>query len=169
MNKCYIGIDNGVSGSIGYILPNGKCNFRKTPIKMTFSHTKDGQKMNRIDTEKLNKMLWSIVRKTTLLKTNTIMCYIERPFTDPRKWKASVSGARAMEATLIILEQLNIPHESIGSRKWQKEMLPGVKGSLNLKAASLETGKRLFPLVGKIEHSDYDGLLIAEWARRNKL
>jgi len=173
MNKTFIGIDNGVSGSVGYILSDGRYNFKKTPINMTFSHTADGQKMNRINHEKLKNMFLSIKSKS-----ENIMCYIERPFTQRTKgkdgkmvrfYKAIISAARAMESTIVVLEQLQIPYQSIGSRKWQQEILPGVKGSSNLKAASLETGKRLFPGIEKIKHSDYDGILIAEWARRNNL
>jgi len=51
-------------------------------------------------------------------------------------------------------------------------MLPhGVKGPAELKKASADIGKRLFP--GQTEaidkHKDADGLLMAEWARRLQL
>ena len=164
--KVWIGIDNGISGSIGYITEKGDWNFAKVPIKLTYSYTKDRQKLNRIDHESLKTMLISIINKS---KDNNIICYIEKPYTDPNRYKASISGMRAYESVIVLLEQVGIAYETISSKLWQKEILPGVKGSNDLKKASLETGKRLFPGIEKIKHSDYDGILIAEWMRRDKL
>jgi hypothetical protein len=48
-------------------------------------------------------------------------------------------------------------------------MLPkGVAGE-ELKKASLDIGNRLFPMFTEFKHPDRDGLLIAEYARRQNL
>ena len=51
-------------------------------------------------------------------------------------------------------------------------MLPkGIEGSAELKKASKDIGCRLFPSQADLinKHKDADGLLIAEWARRESL
>ena len=90
---------------------------------------------------------------------------------NPMRFQASVSAARSLEATLIAIESLNLPHMYVDSRKWQKALLPhGCKGD-ELKKASLDIGCRLFPNRKQIieKHKDADSLLIAEWARRENL
>ena len=96
--------------------------------------------------------------------------FLERPFTGKFN-KANVSAARALESTLIALERMELPFEYVDSKEWQKEMLPkGIKGTPELKKASLDIGCRLFPKhKEKIKkHGDADGLLIAEYYRRNR-
>jgi len=153
----FIGIDNGVSGSIGII--NGKgVFFFKTPVKKTLNYTKKKSYVTRIDFPALLELL-------SQFKDNSF-CLIERPMVNPGRFQATASALRAFEATLIVLEELKIPHEVIDSKKWQKEFFPrGLKGTRELKKASIEVGKRLFPEVEPI-HDDFDGLLIAEYCRR---
>ena len=71
------------------------------------------------------------------------------------------------------LDELCLRYEFIDSRKWQKELLPELKDKKNrhakLKELSLAVGKRLFPSIDFTGFKDADGLLIAEFARRNKL
>jgi hypothetical protein len=81
------------------------------------------------------------------------------------RFNATLSAIRALEATLIALERSQFPYEYIDSKEWQKVLLPkGLKGSDELKAASLDIGKRLFPSLDI--KKDADGLLIAEYMRR---
>jgi hypothetical protein len=83
------------------------------------------------------------------------------------RFNATLSAIRALEATLIALEQAQWPYEYIDSKEWQKELLPkGLKGSDELKNASLDIGKRLFPELNI--KKDADGLLIAEYLRRKQ-
>ena len=106
---------------------------------------------------------------------------IERPMVNPCRFTATVSAVRALEATLIVLEALAIPYEYIDSKEWQRELLP--KGlwkakltktgrtvqkaeSADLKFASIEVAKRLFPNAPTLKVGDADGMLIAEYARR---
>jgi hypothetical protein len=81
------------------------------------------------------------------------------------RFNATLSAIRALEATLIALEESQFPYEYIDSKEWQKLLLPkGLKGSDELKKASLDVGKRMFP---ELEiKKDADGLLIAEFMRR---
>ena len=161
--RYFVGIDNGVSGSFAVLEENKNVlYFDKTPIKKELHWTKTKQFVNRVNHREVKKILKPF-------KSNNIIAVLERPFTDPTKWKASVSAVRAFESTCVVLEQLEIPYCIIDSREWQKEMLPsGIKGSKELKEASLLVGKKLFPKV-KINHSDCDGLLICEWSRRKGL
>ena len=165
----WIGIDNGVSGSIGIIDSNGHYRYYKMPIKRELSYTKKKQWLNRIDVDKLLVILRSTQRSYA---TTSQIVLLERPMVNPTRWKASSSAIRALEATLIVLETLGIPYSYCDSKEWQKNMLPkDIKGSVNLKKASFDIGKRLFPMFGDIikKQKDADGILIAEWARRMNL
>lgn len=159
--KTYIGIDNGVTGTIAIIGPRITI-FKPTPTKKYLSYTKKKQWITRVDTVLLKSMLvlWYTTRPP--------FCLIERPMVNPGRFKASVSAMRALEATQIVLEELAIPFEFIDSREWQAAMLPKGLRKEELKQASLQVGKRLFPAL-KIKGKDADGLLIAEYARRKGL
>ena len=167
MEKIYIGIDNGVSGSCGIIGPKGTL-FFLTPIKSEMSFQKSkSSKINRIDFQKLYDLL-----KEEKESGYTICIRIERPMINPTRFQASISAARSLEATLIIFELLELSYEYCDSKQWQKVLLPaGLKGSEEQKKASMDIGIRLFPehkeLISK--HKDADGILIAEWARRAQL
>jgi len=163
--KYYIAIDNGVSGSISYIDEDKKdYAFFHIPTKIMFDYNKSGQKIRRIDHKELKSMIRLIKEKSS-----DQFCLVEKPFTMPKRYKASISAAKSLEAVLIVLEQLNIPYEIIGSSQWQKVMLKGIKGRENLKPASLQVGQKLFPKVMKVKTEDFDSLLMAEYGRRSKL
>jgi hypothetical protein len=55
------------------------------------------------------------------------------------------------------------------SKDWQKDMLPRGCKKEELKTASLDIGKRLFPSIDWKGFKDADSLLMAEWARRKGL
>ena len=163
MSKYYIGIDNGISGTIAIIKPSGEVVFKKTPIKSQLSYTKKKRNINRIDVDALEWLLHENTSSGVLR-----FCVIERPMVNSGRFQATASALRACEATLIVLERLKIPYQYIDSKEWQKALLPsGLKGPA-LKKASKEIGKRLFPSVD-LKHEDADGLLIAEYARRKQL
>lgn len=160
----YIGIDNGVTGSIGITStgPDFKPKFFYTPVFKEQDYTKKKKRISRIDSVKLKSIL------AEYKENSSVLCLIERPLVNPRMFTATMSAVRALESTLVILEDLEIPREFIDSKQWQKEMLPnGVKGAKELKQASREIGARLFPQFAPFKKSkDADGILIAEWARR---
>jgi len=162
MSKTYIGIDNGTTGSIGIIGEN-EVIFTLTPSKSEQSYTKSKGNISRIDYKKIYNILepWK----------DNCHVMIERPMVNPGRFKATVSALRALEATLIALEVLEIPHEYIDSKEWQKELLPkGIKGPAELKKASLDIGCRLFPQFKDliIKQKDADGILIAEFCKRTR-
>ncbi len=165
----YIGIDNGSTGSIG-IINGDNVSYMCTPVKYELNYQKSANKhINRIDFNGLMSILspYSIIPSSQ----NPGVCKIglERPMVDPRHFNATTSALRAFEATLIVIEQLSIGFEYIDSKGWQKMLLPaGIKGSKDLKKASLQIGSQLFPHLSEEikKRGDADGILIAEFLRR---
>lgn len=157
--KTFIGIDNGVSGTIG-IITDSFTFFYKTPVKKEQDYTKAKKIVSRIDVIEL-KVILSLLQNPFAL--------VERPMLNPGKWTASMSAIRAWESTISFLEANEIGYLPIDSKEWQKELLPtGVKGTPELKKASHDIGIRMFPRHKDLieEHGDADGILIAEYARR---
>lgn len=152
----YIGIDNGVTGSICIIDSNNDVEWFKTPVIKHLNYTKKKQWLNRIDHAKLYHLLSSNEICTKVL--------LERPMINPTRLKASVSAMRALEATLIVIELLGLPYEYLDSKEWQKAMLPAGLQKEELKAASKDVAQRLFPSLKFT--GDGDAILLAEYARR---
>ena len=154
-----IGIDNGVTGSIGVITDESSTLYR-TPIKKGQDYTKKKKIISRIDVIGLASILRPLKGAFAL---------IERPMLNPKMWTSSLSAIRAYEATITLLESFNIGYQPIDSKEWQRELLPkGVKGSTELKKASKDIGIRMFPQFRELieKQGDADGMLIAEYARR---
>lgn len=168
-HKIYIGVDNGTSGSIACV---GDCvtQYIETPIFKEQSYTKAKKIISRIDHTTLKQ--WFIDLLGSGIPAGELVAVLERPCINPARFATSVSAARALEATLCVVEDLGIPHMYVDSRDWQPKMLPkGVKGAPELKKASMDIGLRLFPDQREAieKHKDADALLIAEWARRTQL
>lgn len=163
MYDIIIGIDNGVSGTIGIIdLRDNTSKFILTPTKSELSYTKTKKNISRVDVNKLREIL-------NPYKGTNVHILVERPMVNPGRFDATISAIRALEATLIIIEELNMSHEYVDSKGWQKQLLPvGIKGSAELKSASVTIGNRLFPSHSELinKHKDADGILIAEYGRR---
>ena len=160
--KLFIGIDNGVSGTIGVV--GEKTIFFTTPVNKVQDYTKKKAEVSRIDHKKLTEILLDIIQNYS---KDEIIVKIERPMVNPTRFTASKSALRALESTLIVIENLELPHEFIDSKEWQKIMLPtGIKGEVDLKKASKDVADRLFPMFKDNKHKDRDGLLIAEYTRK---
>ena len=159
-NRVFIGIDNGVSGAITILSESGFVHLHiKTPVKNCLNYTKKKAFHNRVDFRVLQDAL------SDTIANDSPFCMIERPMVNPMRWIASVSAIRCLEATEIILEELQIPYQFIDSKEWQKALLPsGLKGD-QLKKAANDIAKRLFP---KQDIVNADSLLIAEHCRRIK-
>jgi len=176
MSRFFVGIDNGVSGSVAIINVDGKCLFfSPMPIFLSQDYTKTKKNLNRIDTNKLLTLLSQNVvdpdMSTVDILTGQVTVLLERPMVNPMRFTATTSALRALEATLITIERLGCRVIFIDSRQWQKELLPsGCKGE-ELKRASRDIGKRLFPTWGiQIDKiGDADGLLIARWGQLHNL
>jgi len=161
----YIGIDNGVSGSIGVLSTDGTPpEFILSPVKSEQNYTKTKKNITRINYPELVKYFAKFAALPALAHV-----MLERPMVNPGRFMATTSALRALEATLIILEQFRISFEYIDSKEWQKVLLPhGLKGPDELKKASHDIGCRLFPQFTELfdKHKDADGMLIAEYCRR---
>ncbi len=160
--KIYIGVDNGVTGSIGVIAEQS--HFYETPTRSEQNYTKAKQNITRIDVEGFMTIIDEFDNQ------GDIFVLIERPMVNPKMWKATLSAIRALESTITILEGCQIGYSYLDSKAWQKELLPkGTKGTTDLKKASVDIGIRLFPAHRELinKHGDADGLLIAEYARRH--
>jgi len=168
----YVGIDNGVSGSIG-VARQGHAVMLFMPTRSELSYTKNKRNITRIDWKRLRELFSAnLPLGTNEHGEGVVKVFLERPMVNPSRFQATSSALRAMEATLIVIEAFNLPLQYVDSKQWQKVMLPGgLKGSDVLKEASKDIGCRMFPnLSGAItKHGDADGLLMAEWARRERL
>lgn len=173
MKKVYIGIDNGVTGTIGILEDGNEPRFFRTPTKVCQDYSKTKKNITRVDFEKLYEIL--LPYKDSAFEVKVCM---ERPMVNPSLWKASESALRAFEVTWACIEFLKFPHSFCASTDWQKALLPqNLPKKLDkngkpkgydptvLKKASLDIGNRLFPQFKDFKHPDRDGLLIAEWER----
>lgn len=168
-NKIYAAIDNGVSGSIAVIHPDGTVFYEATPVVRCLNYTKTKAWINRLDYAKFKAILEEQLVKPEL----PMILLLERPMIMPARFKATVSAIRCDEAQRGMLDLLKIPFVYFDSKQWQRDgkntkgMLPsGMEGD-ELKVASKQIGQQLFPKC-KIK-KDADALLMAEFARRHNL
>jgi len=159
--KVFVGIDNGVTGSIGVVDPAEHQAYQiLTPTVKELSYTKKKAFMTWIDYEEMRQFFEDIMKDDV-----QIISALERPMINPGRFKASVSAVLAWQTTLLILKLLKIPYEYIDSREWQKKLLPSGLKKEELKRASYDIAKRMYPFA-VIEGKDADGLLIAEHIKR---
>jgi hypothetical protein len=151
-----IGCDNGATGTIAIIGPNGSL-FDYIPTMQTLQG-RAGKVVTRVDHFGLKTWLEANIEQPY----SRAYAYVERPFTG-KFLNAVLPGQRAYEAVLIVLEQLGIGHETIDSKGWQKAILGDIKGSPALKQASKLRGIQMYPAHAAAikSHGDADGLLIA--------
>ena len=152
-----IALDNGTTASIAVFKDDKAVVFQRVPVRSQQNYTKKKQKITRIDWRKLEALL------TPYVGARVIM---EKPVTNGFA-KAVVSGARAFESTLCILERLGLDDlQVVDSKEWQREIMPGIRGRDNLKAYSEQIGIKYYPEFKKqIEkHGDADSLLMGRWA-----
>ena len=157
----WVGIDNGVSGSIGIVASDGAYTIAASPIFNVQDYTKKKKRINRINTVELEALLKPFGKSVTIL--------LERPLVNPGRFMATISGVRAFEATLITVERLGLRYIYVDSKEWQKELLPS--GYEDTKVASVDAACRLFPNCTTYikKHKDGDSILMAEWAKRHNL
>lgn len=167
--RIYIGIDNGVTGSVGVVGENIEPVYFPVPAFKQQSYTKKKQNITRIDTHELRHMIRQAL--PDVVNDYDVFAVIERPMINPGRFQASISAARALEAVLTVIEFMDYGHCYIDSKEWQRELLPAGCKQAELKQISSDIGKRLFPLLSDAidEHKDADGILIAEYARRKGL
>jgi len=158
--KTIIGIDNGATGTIGIITPD-KTFFFETPTAPYLHYGKRGSVSNRIDRKELTRLIREALDG---IDYTSVRVMIERPFTaGPMMIKAMLAAHRCFEATICALEDLGLGYEVIDSAEWQAPSLGAVKGSAELKKASMLRGLQMYPQFSTLikSHKDADGLLIA--------
>ena len=159
LKEYVVALDNGVGATgIALLGPDNQLKYEKLPTKSELNYQKEEQHITRLDVPKFRDLL----RSWLLPKDNTIVL-LERPMINATRFKASMSASRCFEATLIALEDLGLDHVVVDSKQWQRVLLPGIEGSKELKKASLELGRKLFPNL-KFK-ADADSALIAYWAK----
>lgn len=155
-------IDNGTTGSIGYY-DGTDAEFILTPAKKEQDYTKKKKEISRIDTGVLMRILREMASGHR--DKGQLWVYMERPMINPTRFAASITAARAFEATLSVLEVMSLPRMFVDSKDWQKSILPssGKKGtdSATLKKESMDIGMRMFPQFEELirKHKDADGIL----------
>jgi len=159
----FIAIDNGITGSVAILKMSGLIEHFKMCIKHEEDYTKDANFIHRIDYAELKNRLKQYAIKD---ETNYPIAIIERPLKNPMLFRASISAVRALEAVLIVLENLHISYVFIDSREWQKLLLPGIVGKDELKKASNILCEKLFPNITLKNDGDGDSILIAEYCKR---
>lgn len=157
--KVWIGIDNGISGTVGIIKDNGQYNFCNIPVFLkTDYQKKSNHYITRLD----------YVRFKNLLDENIdygdeVKVLIEYPLVNPKLFKSTISAVRCLESLEIVLEEYGLDYDFIQAREWQKYL--GIKGDTKIQSAN--KGIELFSKCKvKIEqHGDADGLLIAQYLK----
>jgi hypothetical protein len=157
----YLTIDNGVTGSLGWLSTDGRARLDPMPVKRCRNYTKAVKHVTRVDYQKLVKLLKEYIKMAGEEKMTVVL---ERAMVNPGRFTATLSAIRALEATEIALEAVGLEYQFIDSKEWQAVLLPhGTKGEA-LKTESLKLGKALFPNLKF--RKDADGILIAEYLRK---
>lgn len=159
----YIGIDNGPTGSVYY---DGVFKPARFYTKETLNYQKVAKRIVRIDVDKAKRILDGFTSEG-----DSHIAVMERPLVNPGRFDQSLSSVRAHEAWLIALEDYDIRIAVVDSKAWQKYWFDGIKGSKQLKAASMEMGIDLLPEYRQAisKHNDADSYFIKEWAQEVRL
>lgn len=159
-----VGVDNGLTGAICIIGPDGELTLHIMPI------ISDG-KRNRVDTKKLNEILYPYRCR------DDVFVVYEAPG-GSQNVKAAVSMADSFARVESVLILGDFKREPVNARKWQKmfwsvpKMAKGKK--FDTKAAALNVAKRLWPEQSWLrtdrcrtpDSGFVDSALIAEFCRR---
>ena len=167
------GLDNGSTGTISCINKvTGTISFMKTPSRVELDYTQDIKYINRIDVVELKKWFETNI---SLMKDDNrfIIVILERPMKNPTRFEQSISACRAFEATLIVLEELNLKYIVIDSKQWQHYFFGKNTTNIDLKLESMRKGldvlnknfKKQYNEISEIikNHGDADSLLICQY------
>lgn len=174
-----MGIDNGVSGAIAIIHPDGEIEVGKMP-------TIEAGKRTLLDDIKIRNTLNKARGGTT--------SFMDRPhpsLLDPMhvvfeqgqlqplfSCKTNFAQGYSFGVIATILRQNAIPATAVNPKDWMKEMHLGVRGKGDdTKTASLEACRRLYPHVSllptprctKPDDGMAEALLMATWGKRHNL
>lgn len=182
------GLDNGATGTISSIVkfPDNsfKIFFQKTPSFITLDYQQSIQHIARIDWKKLKNWFENILNeiKNDYNKKYNVdinlkpLIILERPMINADRFKQSKNAARAFEATLIVLELINLENNYIiiDSKKWQHHFFGKNTILMDLKDESKKLGieflksfkdKKYDNFIDLMKHhGDADSLLICKYA-----
>ena len=130
------------------------------PTSMAQDFTKKKQNVTRIQFNVLRSFLSNFPGAQVVM---------ERPMINPTRYKATLSAVRCIEATLCVLESLDLPEHIIDDRVWKKGLFPaGVKGPAANKQMSTTLGCKRFPELKKQikMQGDADAMFIADYCRK---
>lgn len=177
--KLIIGLDNGATGTVCSIIPEMKyIDFIQTPSIVSLDYPKDLQYISRIDINELSKWIKKKIKKAKKFYNQPIKMIVvmQRPMVNPQRFKQSGNALRALEATIIMLQSLQIDYVIIDSKKWQHYFFGKNTMILDLKAQSMKKGLQILnnykirvkdkELMSDIikKHGDADGMLICQFA-----
>lgn len=150
----------------------GTLSFMKTPSKVELDYTQDIKYINRIDKNLLKKWFEDNIFATNN-ENRFIIVVLERPMKNPTRFEQSISACRAFEATLIVLEELNLKYIVIDSKQWQHHFFGKNTANIDLKLESMRKGldvldknfKKQYNEISEIikNHGDADSLLICQY------
>jgi len=167
----YIGIDNGITGAVAKIYPDGKITLSKMPIKKIFG-------VEYIDETQL----------INLLTEDGLGCLVvfEQGQKNPMfGTKGNFSNGYSFGVVNTVLSLGGIPHILINPRTWQGVIFKDIKGRLKnkknangitTKEASIEVCRRLYPSISLYPTPRHkkpcdgfaDALLMATYAKWEK-
>lgn len=161
----YVGIDNGISGAIAYVLPHGHL---VDWLPMPIQRSRRGNEVNVVE-------LWAAIRYLTGGDAGQARYVVEEPG-GSKSAKACASMSGSFHAIRALLQSRGMVLHRVTPKAWQQVMLPGCRKG-DTKPRALELATRLWP--DEQWHATYrcttphdggiDAALIAEWARRGRL
>ena len=169
-----IGMDNGATGTVcAWIPEHSWISFQLTPSKRQQNYQKQTKSIDRVDHQKLKEWISEAIRVgkkhyKSKLKTAIVL---QRPMVNPQRFDASLNAVRALEATLIVIQQLQLSYIVIDSKLWQHQFFGKSTIGLDLKLQSLKRGlEQLKKIEGTqkmqqtaLQHGDADALMIAKF------
>lgn len=159
MSTVYVGIDNGPSGSIGIFNGNETPIYIEAKTVTMFEYTKKKQMITVLQFRRMYRLF-----RKLMMENEQVAVAMERPMVNPLRFVATKTAMRVHQQYLDIFDLMKHPEPMfLDSREWQKKYLPsGTKGP-ELKTASAQIGKRMFPSCAAMidKHGDADGLFLA--------
>lgn len=176
------GIDNGSTGTVSCIIPyNNYVSFIQTPSRECLDYTKQIQYISRIDYNVFKQWFKNNLKKGNKIYKQQLkpIVILQRPMVNPQRFKQSGHALRAFQATILLLEQLELQYIIIDSKKWQHHFFGKNTSQLDLKKQSLQLGIKIIQQICNNsqqknegceemkqcirKHGDADGLLICKY------
>jgi hypothetical protein len=155
----YVGIDNGITGAVAIILPDGLAQVTPVPVRKVGADT-------RIDA----RVLWEIF----LALPNPHIVFEIGQKQPAFGVKGNYANGRSHGVLETLVELRGCPYRPVNPKDWQKDAFAGLRGwDMDTKAAAFEFCRRTFPTVSllptprcvKPNDGMADALCMAWWAK----